>query len=31
MAFYRQVGEVPRKRHTQFRRPDGGLYCEELV
>jgi homogentisate 1,2-dioxygenase len=31
MAFYRQVGEVPRKRHTQFRRPDGGLYAEELV
>jgi homogentisate 1,2-dioxygenase len=31
MAFYRQVGEVPPKRHTQFRRPDGGLYSEELV
>ena len=31
MAFYRQVGEVPPKRHTQFRRPDGGLYAEELV
>src|SRR3712207_5419137 len=31
MAFYRQVGEVPPKRHTQFRRPDGGLYYEELV
>jgi homogentisate 1,2-dioxygenase len=31
MAFYRQVGEVPRKRHTQFRRPDGGLYSEELM
>ena len=30
MAFYRQVGEVPPKRHTQFRRPDGGLYSEEL-
>ena len=31
MAFYRQVGEVPPKRHTQFRRPDGGLYSEELM
>jgi homogentisate 1,2-dioxygenase len=31
MAHYRQVGEVPRKRHTQFRRPDGGLYSEELM
>ena len=31
MAFYRQVGSVPPKRHTQFRRPDGGLYFEELV
>ena len=27
MAHYRSVGEVPRKRHTQFRRPDGGLYA----
>jgi homogentisate 1,2-dioxygenase len=31
MAHYRAVGEVPPKRHTQFRRPDGGLYSEELV
>jgi homogentisate 1,2-dioxygenase len=31
MAHYRAVGEVPPKRHTQFRRPDGGLYYEELV
>jgi homogentisate 1,2-dioxygenase len=31
MAHYRQVGEVPPKRHTQFRRPDGGLYAEELM
>jgi homogentisate 1,2-dioxygenase len=31
VAFYRQVGEVPPKRHTQFRRPDGGLYSEELM
>jgi homogentisate 1,2-dioxygenase len=31
MAYYRIVGEVPPKRHTQFRRPDGGLYAEELA
>jgi homogentisate 1,2-dioxygenase len=30
MPYYRTVGEVPHKRHTQFRRPDGGLYAEEL-
>jgi homogentisate 1,2-dioxygenase len=30
MPFYRQLGEIPHKRHTQFRRPDGGLYTEEL-
>ncbi len=30
MPYYRSVGEVPHKRHTQFRRPDGGLYTEEL-
>ena len=31
MAYYRSVGDVPPKRHTQHRRPDGGLYYEELV
>ena len=31
MPYYRQVGEVPPKRHTQFRTPDGGLYAEELM
>ncbi len=31
MTFYRAVGELPRKRHTQFRRPDGRLYAEELM
>jgi homogentisate 1,2-dioxygenase len=31
MPYYRTVGSVPRKRHTQFRNPDGGLYAEELV
>ncbi|MQY04367.1 homogentisate 1,2-dioxygenase [Actinomadura macrotermitis] len=31
MPYYRVVGEVPRKRHVQFHRPDGGLYAEELM
>ncbi|GAB1820963.1 homogentisate 1,2-dioxygenase [Herbidospora sp. RD11066] len=31
MPHYRTVGEVPRKRHVRFRRPDGGLYAEELM
>jgi homogentisate 1,2-dioxygenase len=31
MPYYRQVGQIPPKRHTQFRRPDGGLYAEELM
>ncbi len=31
MPYYRRVGELPPKRHTQFRRPDGGLYAEELM
>ncbi len=28
--FYVQRGEIPHKRHTQFRKPDGSLYAEEL-
>lgn len=31
MAYYHKIGEVPHKRHTQFRQPDGTLYTEELV
>jgi homogentisate 1,2-dioxygenase len=31
MAHYRLLGDVPPKRHTQHRRPDGGLYYEELM
>jgi homogentisate 1,2-dioxygenase len=31
MVFYRSLGEIPRKRHTQFRTPDGGLYAEQLM
>jgi homogentisate 1,2-dioxygenase len=31
MSYYFKLGEIPRKRHTQFRQPDGSLYKEELV
>jgi homogentisate 1,2-dioxygenase len=31
MAYYRRSGDVPPKRHTQHRRPQGGLYYEELM
>lgn len=31
MPHYQLRGSVPPKRHTIFRRPDGGLYAEELV
>jgi homogentisate 1,2-dioxygenase len=31
MAYYRSVGEVPPKRHTQHCAPDGRLYFEELM
>src|SRR3954449_10937790 len=31
MPYYRSAGSVPRKRHTQHRAPDGGLYSEELM
>lgn len=30
MAFYTKLGEIPPKRHIQFRRPDGALYSEEV-
>ncbi len=31
MPHYRRVGDVPPKRHTQFRSPAGELYAEELM
>jgi len=31
MPFYHTLGSIPRKRHIVFRRPDGGLYAEELM
>jgi homogentisate 1,2-dioxygenase len=31
MPVYHSLGEIPRKRHSIFRSPDGGLYAEELM
>lgn len=31
MTFYHRLGEIPHKRHTQFQKPDGGLYREEVM
>ncbi|MEE4255743.1 MAG: homogentisate 1,2-dioxygenase [Bacteroidales bacterium] len=31
MPFYHRLGEIPHKRHTQFRKPNGKLYSEQLV
>ncbi|RMH52344.1 MAG: homogentisate 1,2-dioxygenase [Bacteroidetes bacterium] len=31
MPYYTRLGQIPRKRHTQFRKPDGTLYHEEVV
>lgn len=30
MTSYHALGQLPPKRHTQFRKPDGSLYAEEL-
>lgn len=30
MPHYYSLGQIPHKRHTQFRKPDGGLYSEQL-
>ena len=30
MPYYYKSGNIPHKRHTQFRKPDGGLYSEQL-
>lgn len=30
MPIYHQLGNIPSKRHIQFRKPDGGLYYEQL-
>ena len=30
MPIYHKLGKIPDKRHTQFRKPDGSLYAEQL-
>ncbi|WP_053992689.1 homogentisate 1,2-dioxygenase [Mangrovimonas sp. TPBH4] len=30
MPFYHKLGNIPPKRHIQFRKPDGSLYSEQL-
>ncbi|MBI5838626.1 MAG: homogentisate 1,2-dioxygenase [Chloroflexi bacterium] len=31
MPFYHKLGQIPHKRHVQFKKPDGNLYREELM
>ncbi len=31
MPIYHSLGQIPAKRHTVFRKPNGALYAEELV
>ncbi|MEM7132164.1 MAG: homogentisate 1,2-dioxygenase [Chloroflexota bacterium] len=31
MTYYYRMGQIPPKRHTQFRQPDGSLYHEEVM
>src|SRR5579862_7971115 len=30
MPYYYSLGNIPQKRHTQFRKADGSLYSEQL-
>ncbi|MEC7770828.1 MAG: homogentisate 1,2-dioxygenase [Bacteroidota bacterium] len=30
MPIYHKLGKIPQKRHTQFEKPNGGLYYEQL-
>ncbi len=30
MPFYHKLGKIPHKRHTSFKKPEGGYYYEEL-
>ena len=30
MPFYHSLGKIPHKRHTTFKKPDGGLHYEQL-
>ena len=30
MPFYKTLGRIPKKRHTQFRKDDGSIFHEQL-
>src|SRR5258706_13185693 len=30
MPYYYKLGDIPHKRHTQFRKPNGDLFAEQL-
>ena len=30
MPLYHHLGKIPQKRHTAFKKPDGGYYYEQL-
>ncbi len=30
MPYYHSLGNIPHKRHVQFKKPEGGLYAEQL-
>ena len=31
MSYYKQMGKIPRKRHTVMRKEDGSLYREQVM
>lgn len=31
MPLYHKLGNIPQKRHVQFRKPDGSLYSEQVI
>lgn len=31
MTYYHKLGDIPQKRHTQYRKPDGSLHHEEVM
>lgn len=31
MPHYHRLGKIPQKRHTIYKKPDGGLYSEQLI
>ena len=31
MPYYHKLGNIPPKKHTQFEKPNGGFYYEQLL